>query len=48
MTGRETEQNTTETEQAPESVPPKAWLTFVMFALFVVGLGSCASLWMFN
>ena len=34
-------------EEAPENVPPKAWLTFTIFALFVVGLGSCMSLWMF-
>lgn len=48
-------ENTTQTdaagaavEETPENVPPRAWLTYAMFAAFVVGLGSCASLWMFN
>ncbi|QTV80349.1 hypothetical protein [Microbacterium sp. NIBRBAC000506063] len=35
-------------EETPEEVPPKAWVTFGIFALFVVGIGSCMSLWMFD
>ncbi len=35
-------------EEVPENLPPNAWLTFGLFAVFVVGLGSCMTLWMFN
>lgn len=35
-------------EDAPEEVPPKAWMTYALFAAFIVGFGSCATLWMFN
>lgn len=35
-------------QNAPEEVPPKAWMTYALFAVFVVGFGSCAALWMFN
>ncbi len=48
MTTPETEGAPQDVEESPENVPPKAWMTFGMFALFVVGLGSCMSLWMFD
>lgn len=49
MTTPEAEQTAAQdAEETPENVPPKAWVTFTIFALFVVGLGSCMSLWMFD
>ncbi|MGO2111903.1 MAG: hypothetical protein ACTH31_09835 [Pseudoclavibacter sp.] len=30
-----------ELEEAPENLPPKAWITLGIFALFVVGTGGC-------
>ncbi|GGA54931.1 hypothetical protein GCM10011490_00940 [Pseudoclavibacter endophyticus] len=30
-----------ELEEAPENLPPKAWITLGIFALFVVGAGGC-------
>ncbi len=35
-------------EESPENLPPKAWVSYALFAVFVVGLGSCMSLWMFS
>ncbi|WP_162903881.1 hypothetical protein [Leucobacter sp. wl10] len=35
-------------EESPQSLPPKAWVTLVLFAAFVLAFGSCASLFMFN
>lgn len=35
-------------EDAPENVPPSAWMSYLLFAAVIVGFGSCAALWMFN
>jgi len=35
-------------DDLPEDVPPKAWVTLVMFAAFVVAFGTCASAYLFN
>lgn len=35
-------------EAAPEQVPPKAWLTYVVFAMFIIGVASCSPLWLFG
>ncbi|WP_146120011.1 hypothetical protein [Leucobacter massiliensis] len=35
-------------DEGPESVPPKAWVTLVLFAAFVVAFGTCASTFMFD
>lgn len=37
-----------EVDDSPEKVPPKAWVTLVGFALFVIAFGTCASTFMFN
>lgn len=37
-----------EAEESPEQVPPKAWVTMLLFAGFVIAFGSCASMFMFN
>lgn len=35
-------------DDAPEDLPVNMWMTLGIFAAFVVGLGSCMVLWMFN
>lgn len=35
-------------DESPEKLPPKAWVTLVGFALFVIAFGTCASTFMFN
>ncbi|SJM52984.1 hypothetical protein [Gulosibacter sp. 10] len=35
-------------DEAPENLPPRAWVTLGIFALFVIGAGTCMTTWMFN
>jgi len=35
-------------EESPENLPPKAWVTIGLFAVFVVGFSSCAGLFLFR
>lgn len=35
-------------EGSPERVPPKAWVTLILFAAFVTLFGTCASTFMFR
>lgn len=35
-------------DDAPQDVPPKAWVTLVLFAAFVIAFGTCASTFMFD
>lgn len=42
------EQLSAELDESPEKVPPKAWVTLVGFALFVIAFGTCAATYMFN
>ena len=52
MTIHERSNAQTETSEpediSPENVPPKAWVTLVGFAAFVVFFGTCAFTYMFN
>lgn len=38
----------TETGQSPETLPPKAWVSLVLFAGFVVAFSSCAGFFLFR
>ncbi|MGO1539236.1 MAG: hypothetical protein ACTHZ9_08135 [Leucobacter sp.] len=35
-------------DESPENLPPKAWVTLVMFAGFVVLFGTCANFFLFD
>lgn len=35
-------------DESPENLPPKAWASLILFALFVVGFGSCAGFFLFT
>lgn len=48
MTAPETQQPGAEAEQQPEHLPPKAWVTLVGFAVFVVLTSSCMVLFVFD
>ncbi len=52
MTIHEQSDSQTETSEfedgSPENVPPKAWVSLVGFAAFVVLFGTCAFTYMFN
>jgi len=37
-----------EAEESPETLPPRAWVSLLLFAVFVVGFSSCAGLFMFR
>ena len=37
-----------ELEESPENLPPMAWGSLILFALFVVGFGSCAGFFLFR
>lgn len=37
-----------DTEESPEHLPPKAWVTLIMFAGFVIAFGTCASVFLFD
>lgn len=45
---RATDEELSPADEAPESVPPKAWLTLVAFAGFVVLFLTCANQFLFN
>lgn len=34
--------------ESPQNLPPKAWITLVMFAAFVVLFGTCANFFLFD
>lgn len=37
-----------ELDEAPDNLPPMAWVTLGIFALFVIGAGGCMATFMFN
>lgn len=43
-----TDANEPEAEESPETLPPKAWVSLVLFAVFAVGFSSCAGFFLFN
>lgn len=45
---REDERVASDVDESPQDVPPKAWVTLVLFAAFVIAFGTCASTFMFN
>jgi hypothetical protein len=47
-TDREDERIANGSEESPQDLPPKAWVTLVLFAAFVVAFGTCASTFIFN
>lgn len=47
-TDREDEGVAGDADEAPQDLPPKAWVTLVLFAAFVIAFGTCASTFMFN
>lgn len=42
------ENTAAELEESPENLPPMAWGSLILFALFVVGFGSCAGFFLFT
>lgn len=51
MTSKQSDEPSTEetpSEEAPEKVPPKAWVTLTIFAGFVILFFTCATTFMFN